>query len=382
MALEHQCEAAAHFGRRRADGDGPGDIGRAVRILAARIDQIERAWLQLAVGLRCDPIVHDGAVRAGAGNRVEAQVAEQVGVAAIALQPVGGGEFVDTAARRFPGQPGQEAGERGAVPPMGVARPFQFHRVLARLGKLAGVGVPLDQRAGRSENLKNPVGGSRGIDQHLAAGNAGKRRFERVRRLDGDAIAQMLRQRAIDLAGRRKQADAAIVAQDGEGQRKRRARDVPTANIEQPGDRIGQGEHRGFDTPRYQLFGQRRAFVGRSLAGEFRRMDFERGVRPARPILPKAIDRVLRNRHECRADRCAGRAQPRRALRRMEPRIVAQLSAAAQRLAQPVRCRLIGDVSDLENRGIDLAPRPAACSGRRQRWPPFAPARSPCPPSR
>src|SRR3712207_7300921 len=42
----HAREAVAHLGRRRADRDGPGDVGRAVRILAAAVDEIERIPLQ------------------------------------------------------------------------------------------------------------------------------------------------------------------------------------------------------------------------------------------------------------------------------------------------------------------------------------------------
>eukprot|EP01133_Synstelium_polycarpum_P025109 gene25109-biopygen21659 len=48
-ALEHQRELALHVIRRFADGEGAGDIGRAVAVLAAAVDQIELAILQLAV---------------------------------------------------------------------------------------------------------------------------------------------------------------------------------------------------------------------------------------------------------------------------------------------------------------------------------------------
>ena len=279
----------------------------------------------------------DGAVRAGAGNRIEAQVAQQVAFAPAAFQPVGRSKFVDAAARRFPGQPGQKTGQRRAVPAMGVARAVQFDGVLARLGQLAGIGAPLDQRARRVEHLENPVGGRRGIGQHLAAGKTGQRRFEPIRRLDGDVAAQMLRQRRIDLAGRREQADRAVAAQDGEGQRKRCARHVSAADVEQPGDRVRQGEHGGLDAAPRELFGDRRALFRRGFAGQLRRMDVERGIGPRWPALPEPVDRVCRNRRQFRADRFAGVAQPGRALRRVQPRIVAQPPAAGQRFAQPGR---------------------------------------------
>src|SRR5438045_8785833 len=62
MALEHPGEAVAHFFGRLTDRHGAGDVGRAVDILAARIDQIERAFLELAVGLLARFVVDDRAV--------------------------------------------------------------------------------------------------------------------------------------------------------------------------------------------------------------------------------------------------------------------------------------------------------------------------------
>ena len=52
--------------------DGAGHVGGAVRILAARIDQIDRVHLERPVGLLAHPVMDDRAVRAGAGDRVEA----------------------------------------------------------------------------------------------------------------------------------------------------------------------------------------------------------------------------------------------------------------------------------------------------------------------
>ena len=51
MTLEHPREAVAHFVGWFADSQRAGDIGRAVLILPARIDQIERVELNWPVGL-------------------------------------------------------------------------------------------------------------------------------------------------------------------------------------------------------------------------------------------------------------------------------------------------------------------------------------------
>ena len=69
VALEHAGEAVALLGGRRADGDGAGDVGGAVQVLARR-SRPGRACPARSGG-RCpsvDAVVDDGAVRAGAGD--------------------------------------------------------------------------------------------------------------------------------------------------------------------------------------------------------------------------------------------------------------------------------------------------------------------------
>ena len=51
-----------HLARRLADGDRARDVGGAVEILGARVDQKQLARLELAVGRRGDAVVDDGAV--------------------------------------------------------------------------------------------------------------------------------------------------------------------------------------------------------------------------------------------------------------------------------------------------------------------------------
>src|SRR4051794_18855534 len=67
VALQHPREAVAHFVGRLSDRYGAGNVGRAVDILPAGIDQIQRALLQLAVGLFARAVMDNRAVRAGTG---------------------------------------------------------------------------------------------------------------------------------------------------------------------------------------------------------------------------------------------------------------------------------------------------------------------------
>ena len=138
MALEHAGEAVAHLAGRRADRHRAGDVGGAVAILRARIDQIERVGRDRQRGRRRDAVVDDRAVRAGAGNRVEGDVDQfravsQRGLGAECLQPLDRGDLVDGPGRPDLVEPGQEAHHRGAVADMGAARAGEFGCILARL---------------------------------------------------------------------------------------------------------------------------------------------------------------------------------------------------------------------------------------------------------
>ena len=116
-------------------GDGAGDVGGAVDILAARIDQIEAAALELAVGLFARAVVGDGAVGPGRRNGVERQVAKLGTLAAQRLEMVGRGQFVELALGRLLLDPFQEARDRRAVARLGVLLAGDLGRILDRLGQ-------------------------------------------------------------------------------------------------------------------------------------------------------------------------------------------------------------------------------------------------------
>ena len=50
VPLQHQREALAHLARRLADGDGARDVGGAVEVLGAAVDEKQLARRELAVG--------------------------------------------------------------------------------------------------------------------------------------------------------------------------------------------------------------------------------------------------------------------------------------------------------------------------------------------
>src|SRR6476469_1476257 len=84
-----------HLRRRRADGERAGHVGRAVEILYAGVDQIERARLEnLFAGVGW-PVMHYCAVRPGRRDAVEADVLELARLAATFFELDGGGHLGD-----------------------------------------------------------------------------------------------------------------------------------------------------------------------------------------------------------------------------------------------------------------------------------------------
>ena len=166
MALEHKRVVPPHLFGGRPDRDGSRHIRGAVAILAARVDQVQRSRLQRLVRLRCRPVVHDGAVRARAGNRVEAQIFEQARIPPEGFEAVRCGDLGEIAGWRIPRQARRRTGTTPPRRGLRVACALQLHRILAGLEQDAWIG---------------------GLDQSCAA------RFQRVgdmkrrlRRIDND----------------------------------------------------------------------------------------------------------------------------------------------------------------------------------------------------
>ena len=240
MALEHAGEAVAHLGRGLADRHRAGHVGGAVEILRARIEQIEGAGFEPLFGLRHRPVVDDGAVRPGAGDRRKAQIAEIFALAAKGFEPVAGGDLGEAALRRLLREPGEKAGQCRAVAAVRRAGAVDLDPVLARLGQGARIGGAVELGPGRFEPVENPRRGTRRIGLHPSAlaGERIERRPQLIGLGHGHRIAEMAVEAGGELAAVDEQGERGVVAQDGEGQRQRRVRHVAAADVEEPGDRF------------------------------------------------------------------------------------------------------------------------------------------------
>ena len=159
----------------------------------------------------------------------------------------GRGDLVDAAVRRLAVEPGEEAADGGAV---ALVR-------RAGAGDLGGV-LESPWAAGRDRRRRGRAAG--GLD-------AGRRSMRRRRRVEADharGAAAAWSSSAPNSDGSRISATASIWARaalvqlaaesmtsvgrpsagnDGEGQRQRGVRHVGAADVEQPGDRVGLGQH-------------------------------------------------------------------------------------------------------------------------------------------
>jgi hypothetical protein len=97
MSLQDEREPHAHLFGRFADGNCTRDVCGSVQVLAAAIDEEQLSSPELAVRRLVDPVMHDGAVGAAAGNGVEANLAQLVRRATFRFQLAHGLDLVDLA---------------------------------------------------------------------------------------------------------------------------------------------------------------------------------------------------------------------------------------------------------------------------------------------
>src|SRR5262249_47786179 len=150
MALEHAGEAVAHLGSRLADRDGAGNVGGAVLVLAAGVDQQQLTRRNDAIALGRDAIMDDRAVGTGASDGWKGNVLEQPGVAAKAFERRDGLDLGELAAWSLAIEPREEARDGGAIAQVRRARAGNLDLVLPRLHQRDG--------AGRSRHLAAVAG--------------------------------------------------------------------------------------------------------------------------------------------------------------------------------------------------------------------------------
>ena len=186
----------------------------------------------------------------------------------------GGVDLGQFAACRIDFEPAEEFGQRRTVADVRLAHAFDFQRILAGLGQLAGVAALPHFRARARQPVEDRGGGAAGIGQHTAAFHGVQCHHEPVGIMHPNRIAQMRQKFGRALGGVQEQVRAAIVMQDRKRQGERRVRHVMAAHVQKPADRIRQRDDGGFRARFPQGFAQLQAFCLALLAGQIQRVWF------------------------------------------------------------------------------------------------------------
>ena len=180
---------------RRAEGEGAGDVGGAVGVLGAAVDQVEAARPQVRVRLRRRAVVDDGAVGRVAADGLEAVVLVLGRLGAEGALLRRGRELGDAAGGHRGFEPAQELHHRHAVAHVGGGDAVDLDRVLDRAHRGDRRGREVLRAIGQ-QVLHAAVGGG-GVepDPGLARGERGEVGGELVVTADLHHLAERLRER-------------------------------------------------------------------------------------------------------------------------------------------------------------------------------------------
>ncbi len=330
------------------------------RYWAPEVDQIELAGAELAVGGGGHAVVDDGPVRARARDGVEADLLQRLGLAADGLEALRDGDLVEPAAGRLAVEPGEEAHDGGPVALVGGAGALDLGRVLARLGQQARVGAAHDAGLAAAELAEEPAR-RRGRIEPDALVRALERRqppLEGRRLGDLGQRCQVRLGLRPDLGGIDEQLGLAACGHDGEGQRHGVVRDVTAADVEQPGDGIGQRQdHRVLAFLAQGRLQLGDLLLGR-LAGVLHGMRDHRALRWGGPLAtPDAVDRIGRQWLELDALGLQRLGQVLDHGGGVQPGIEAHHAAGLQVPAEPVLELGLRHLQHLEGARVDLRRR-------------------------
>ena len=356
VALEHAGEAVLVLcgGLTRPDPDSAGDIGRPIKVLPARIDQVDRIGGDGQVGLFINPVMRAGGVRPRGGNRVERKIAEQVALVAESAQFRRSGEFCLSALGGLDAQPVQEFRNRRAVAGLGGALAGLLDRVLLRLGQYGRVGDLDHLGSGLAQRAEHSLDRPFRIDRNLLAGQRLQLRHEGFARAHCDGVAQVRSQFGRNLFLGDEQLGRAVGMGQHEGQCHGGALNIGSAQVEQPGHSVQCRDNRGIQALGAQPFGHLAALGLARLTGIFIAVNQRRSGRRRRLVGPDRVDRIVVYRYQRGApwQKCPGcRFGPGLAV---QPGIEPDLHSRSGILCQPGRHGRIQRGLVFEQTPIDL----------------------------
>mmetsp|Transcript_18272 Transcript_18272/g.29016 ORF Transcript_18272/g.29016 Transcript_18272/m.29016 type:complete len:314 (-) Transcript_18272:3179-4120(-) len=227
---------------------------------------------------------------------------------------------------------------------MRLGAALDLGRILAGLGQGAGVITPLHAVAnGIGDTHRN--GSFVQTDGAFQAVQLGQKI---IRRMAGHIRPQMIAH-FIQLGVRHKQINGPACVQNGKALGNRVARNVSTANVQQPAQAVRQGNHRRLGPGSGQRRAQPGPLVAMAFACKLKGVHFGRLRSRARLIRPDPIHQIA---HLHQLDRRASQCIPglRNLSRRMQPRVKPNTAPLGQLLFQPPRQGHLRP----RHRGIDI----------------------------
>ena len=150
------------------------------------------------------------------------------------------------------------------------------------------------------------------------------------------------------------QVHAGVAVQDGESQRERRVRHIAAPHVEQPANRIRQGNDRGIGAGFFQVFRQPGALGRAGLAGQVEGMGNGGVLRRWRLAGPYRVNGIAVAGHQRAARPFRCRPQARHRIGGGQPGVVTQLGAARQVIGNPALRSFRHQIARLEQFGVGL----------------------------
>ena len=303
-------------------------------------------------------VVHDGAVRAGAGDGVEAT--GRAACRSPGAAPAGGRRPRSRARLPLFGvarQPAEEAGDRGAVAAMRGADAVELDGVLAGLGQRDRIGVAHDgapaacsrspPRCGAvavSTSTRLPILPSVSSAAPSSSGGASVTALPSQATVRSGILRRSMKRSTWPSVCSSAKPSANGVCGTSP------PRMLSSQAIESGAVSSATSAPFAATMSAMRL---RRCLAG--LAGELDGMRQHRRERRRRAVGPHRVDRVLLDRHEAAAGALRGAREALVAVDGMQPRIEAELAALGQIGGDPGLGRFLGDLVRHEGVGIDLA---------------------------
>ena len=335
MALEHAGEAVAHLVGGRADCDRAGDVGGAVLVLRAGIEQEQLVHADGAVGRLRDAVMHDCRVRPAAGDGRKRDILEQAAVAAETFQRLHRADLGQCPRRRLAFQPGQETHHCHTVAYMRGAGPCDLGGILDCLHQCDRVGAARRLAAVLRDQPRQRIGRARLVQPHGLVLELAKIAGELIGRAHVAEFFQRVAYLVVELDRIDIECRATLVRHQREGERQWRMRHVGAADVEGPGHvlRIGHQQQVG---AQFADFGaDALELVGGTLAGELELAQAHGAGRRGRAVAPQRVDWVVVDRHQFGAGPGAGGPQLLGIVGCVQPGIVTELGAALEMALEP-----------------------------------------------